>query len=283
MQDLSRLLADWPFEPDGITVRVITGEDGREKIQLRVDLGLLQMDLDGRPDGALIHGAASWLDYYEVQQQVHDGAHPDGPPFVLDSAACAELLREGVQYYHRYLSFWHLRRFELCARDTARNLKLFAFVRKFARADRDKLQFDQWRPYVTMMHTRSVAMPLVEMQLLDAALPVIDAGISAIEDFLREYGQEERLESVRELSFLRRWKRELESQLKASSESLEAADFDAEGNGPSVATDADPLARLHAELKSAIEEERYEEAARLRDEIRQQQGFPPSSLPDSLN
>jgi hypothetical protein len=282
VQDLSRLLADWPFEPDGITVRVITGEDGREKIQLRVDLGLLQMEIDGRPDGALIHGAASWLDYYEVQQQAHDGAHPDGPPFVLDSAACAEMLREGVQYYHRYLSFWHLRRFELCARDTARNLRLFAFVRKFARHDRDKLQFDQWRPYVTMMHTRSVAMPLVELQLLDAALPVIDAGISAIEDFLREYGQEERLESVREISFLRRWRRELESQQNTSSEPTEDSAFDSEGEETSAAKESDPILRLHADLKAAIEAERYEEAARLRDEIRQQQGFPPSSLPDSL-
>jgi hypothetical protein len=282
VQDLSRLLADWPFEPDGITVRVITGEDGREKIQLRVDLGLLQMEIDGRPDGALIHRAASWLDYYEVQQQEHDGAHPDGPPFVLDSAACAEMLREGVQYYHRYLSFWHLRRFELCARDTARNLRLFAFVRKFARHDRDKLQFDQWRPYVTMMHTRSVAMPLVELQLLDAALPVIDAGISAIEDFLREYGQEERLESVRELSFLRRWRRELESQQNASSEQTENSAFDTDSEETAAIKESDPIVRLQAELEAAIEAERYEEAARLRDEIRQQQGFPPSSLPDSL-
>lgn len=280
MQDLSRLLAEWPFEPDGITVRVITGEDGREKIQLRVDLGLLQMEVDGRPDGATIHGAVSWLDYYEVLQREHDAAHPDSSPFVLDSAACAELLREGVQYYHRYLSFWHLRRFELCARDTARNLRLFAFVRKFARHERDKLQFDQWRPYVTMMHTRSVAMPLVELQLLDAALPVIDAGITAIEDFLREYGQEERLESVRELSFLRRWKRELESQHRSANETQEDAPFDSEGEA--LQKEPDRIVRLSAELKAAIEEERYEEAARLRDEIRQQQGFPPSSLPDSL-
>lgn len=282
MQDLSRLLADWPFEPDGITVRVITGEDGREKIQLRVDLGLLQMDVDGRPDGILIHGTPSWLDHYEAQQQEHDAAHPDGPPFVLETPVCAELLREGVQYYHRYLSFWHLRRFELCARDTARNLRLFAFVRKFARHDRDKLQFDQWRPYVTMMHTRSVAMPLVELQLLEAALPVIDAGIKGIEDFMREYGQEERLETVRELSFLKRWKRELEGQLYPESDAAE----NAEGNDPLLdeagANDSDPLARLNAALQTAIEEERYEEAARLRDEIRQQQGFPPSSLPDSL-
>jgi hypothetical protein len=201
---------------------------------------------------------------------------------VLDSAACAELVREGVQYYHRYLSFWHLRRFELCARDTSRNLRLFAFVRKFARHERDKLQFDQWRPYVTMMHTRSVAMPLVELQLLDAALPVIDAGIAAIEDFLREYGQEERLESVREISFLRRWRRELETHKASSGETQDDTSPGADGEEAGDAKGSDPIARLHADLQAAIEAERYEEAARLRDEIRQQQGFPPSSLPDAL-
>jgi hypothetical protein len=279
VQDISRLLADWPFEPDGNTARIIVGEDGREKIQLRVDLGLLQMEIDGRPDGVLIHGTNSWLDYYETQQQEHDGAYPDGPPFVLESTDCGELLREGVQYYHRYLGFWHLRRFELCARDTARNLRLFAFVRKFARHDRDKLQFDQWRPYVTMMHTRSVAMPLVELRLLEAALPVIDAGIEGIEDFLREYGQEDRLESVRELSFLKRWRRELAAQQNATNESV--ADTSPDNTREALEKDIDPLARLNAALQQAIAEERYEDAARLRDEIRQQQGFPPDSLSDS--
>ena len=41
--DISDILADWPYEPGQISARKITGDDGKEKIQLRLDLGLLQM------------------------------------------------------------------------------------------------------------------------------------------------------------------------------------------------------------------------------------------------
>ena len=51
-KDLGPILGDWPHEPGQITVRKIRGTDGRVKIQLRVDLGLLQMEADGRPDGS---------------------------------------------------------------------------------------------------------------------------------------------------------------------------------------------------------------------------------------
>ena len=49
--DLNTILKDWPYESGTVKVRKITGLDGREKLQLRVDLGLLQMEITGRPDG----------------------------------------------------------------------------------------------------------------------------------------------------------------------------------------------------------------------------------------
>ncbi len=71
--------------------------------------------------------------YHQRRQSEHDAANPDGAPYLLEPEDCAELLREGVQYYHRYMCFWHLGFYELCARDTERNLRLFAFVREHAR------------------------------------------------------------------------------------------------------------------------------------------------------
>ncbi len=174
-KDISNTLEGWDYDPDQISVRIVTGDDGREKIQLRLDLGLLQMEFDGRPDGKRVCGCASWLDYYQRKQRDHAANDPD-EPFLLESEDCALLLREGVQYYHRYISFWHLERYELCARDTNRNLRLFAFVRDHGRHTKDKLQFDQWRPYVTMMHARAVATPLIGLKDYRAALGAIDAG-----------------------------------------------------------------------------------------------------------
>jgi hypothetical protein len=260
--DIDPILSDWQYRPDEITVRVIEGDDGRRKIQLRLDLGILQMEFDGRPDGRRIHDEESWFAYHQKRQQDHDAANPDGAPYLLEPEDCAELLREGVQYYHRYICFWHLGHYELCARDTERNLRLFAFVRGHARDDRDKLRFDQWRPYVTMMHARAVATPLVELEQWDAAAGVLDAGIRGIERFLEEYGQTEQAPRVGELTFLRQWKEEIQSKIDAES----GTTLETVVAPPSSAMDR--AAELRAQIELAVAEERYEDAAMMRDELR---------------
>src|SRR5258706_747776 len=62
--DLNDLLRDWPHEPGMIKVRKILGTDGKEKIQLRIDLGVIQMETTGRPDGQEPHDYESLLDYH---------------------------------------------------------------------------------------------------------------------------------------------------------------------------------------------------------------------------
>jgi hypothetical protein len=265
-KDISQNLDGWDYDPDQISVRIVKGDDGREKIQLRLDLGLLQMEFDGRPDGRRIEGCASWFDYYQLKQREHDAKNPDATPFQLESEDCVRLLREGVQYYHRYISFWHLERYELCARDTSRNLKLFAFVRDHARNTKDKLQFDQWRPYVTMMHARAVATPLLGLRDYRAALGAIAAGVEAIRQFLGEYEQLHNAENCSELVYLLRWREEIASK--------ESGQTDGEPR--------DPLARLQADLQQAVNEERFEDAARLRDTIRQHSQGPETRGPDAL-
>jgi hypothetical protein len=258
--DIDPILRNWPYRPDEITVRVIEGEEGRRKIQLRLDLGILQMEFDGRPDGRRIHDEESWFAYHKRRQRDHDTANPDGAPYLLEPEDCAELLREGVQYYHRYICFWHLGSYELCARDTERNLRLFSFVRGHARDERDKLRFDQWRPYVTMMHARAVATPLVELEQWDAAAGVLDAGIRGIERFLEEYDAVERASQVGELTFLRQWKEEILTKIQ------EEGGSKVEG-AISAPQSIDRATELRTQIKLAVDEERYEDAAMLRDEL----------------
>src|ERR1043166_4331588 len=64
-KDILPLLKGWDYEPGTINVRKINGADGQPKLQMRLDLGLLQMELDGRPDGTRPHGCDSLLDYFE--------------------------------------------------------------------------------------------------------------------------------------------------------------------------------------------------------------------------
>jgi hypothetical protein len=248
-QDISRILTDWDYDPDQISARIVRGDDGREKIQLRVELGILQMEIEGRPDGTRPESSESWLDFEEQRQQVYDLSHPDGPPFRLDEAQCMRLWREGVQYYHRYVAFWHLEQYERCARDTARTLRLFAFVRTHAEQERHRVYFDQWRPYVTMMHARAVATPLLNNKDVDQALQVIDSGIEAIQEFLDDYGQSERARECAELISLERWRDEVLRSGQAASPQLK-------------------VRALRQRLEEAVAAEEFEEAARLRDEIR---------------
>lgn len=82
--DISGALRDWPPEPGQIQVRRILGIDLKEKIQLRVDLGVLQMETAGRPDGERPHGCECLLAYYsglaEVKtKQAPRGANPKNP------------------------------------------------------------------------------------------------------------------------------------------------------------------------------------------------------------
>ncbi len=250
-KDITRILAGWDFVQDELSVRIVSGDDGRDKIQLRTDLGLMQMEFDGRPDGERPGGFPTWLEFQEARQQEHAAR---GERFELTSEDLGNLLREGVQFYHRYLSFWHLSRYDLCARDTQRNLRLFAFVCAHARDERDKLQFDQWRPYVTMMHARAIAMPFIESRRWTQALQTIDEGVAGIKRFLKEYRQSQRAKECQELQFLLNWREEVEKLRSGETAGVQ-----------------ETLDRLQAELGKAIEREDFEEAARLRDEIRRKE------------
>lgn len=263
-RDISSVLEDWEFRPDEVTVRVVPGDDGRDVVQLRLDLGLMQMELHGRPDGRRVEEHESWFDLHLARQRAHDTRNPDGAPYALQPEDCAELLREGVQYYHRYVSFWALERYELCARDTERNFRLILFVRDHARLDRDKLQFDQWRPYVAMMHARAVATPLLGAGNREGAVAAIDLGVQRIERFLADYGREEQAPQVNELMFLVRWRREVAGEPRRALPK------------PGSAAE-DPLDALRRRLAEAIADERYEEATGLRDELRRLENPPPPS------
>ena len=60
---LDELLEKWPFDPESLCVRLLKGADGRDIIQLRIDLGILQLDTTGRPDGMRPEGYSTLLDW----------------------------------------------------------------------------------------------------------------------------------------------------------------------------------------------------------------------------
>lgn len=241
--DLNTLLEDWPHIPGQIRVRKITGSDGREKIQLRIDLGLIQMEVKGRPDGLRPHGSESLLHWHRKRAR---RAAASGRPFSLGAEECGELQQEAIQYYHRYVALFELGDFERVAHDTERNLDLFDFVLKYAEREELAWQFEQFRPYVIMMRTRARASMKLAKSELRAAIREIETGRDRIVQVLRE--RPEPAESSAETEFLTEWLEELSRKRPLSK-----------------------LEKMQREMAQAIAVEAYERAAELRDAIRQLQ------------
>ncbi|HID95824.1 MAG TPA: hypothetical protein EYP53_07185 [Candidatus Latescibacteria bacterium] len=237
-KDISRIIEGWEYRPDQISVRKIMGDDGREKIQMRLDLGLLQMATKGRPDGKRPHGKESLLEHYLALARKNDD-------FVLDSEDCLELQREAIQYYYRYLSLFELEEYEGVVRDTERNLRVFDFVAKYALHEKDKWAFEQYRPYVIMMNTRAKGLISLRNKDYSKALKQIEEGIKRIEAFFEEYDRADLVEECAEVELLKKWAEEI--------------------------TKRRPLTRkekLERMLQEAVNNEEFEKAAKLRDRIR---------------
>src|SRR5580700_3402731 len=143
--DLNDLLREWPHEPGQIKVRRILGSDGKEKIQLRIDLGVIQMETTGRPDGERPHGCESLLTYHQALAQEKETANER---YVLSPEEVSELQQEGIQYYHRYISLFQLNDYLGVIRDTQRNLEMFQFVAEHALPEELAQSVEQFTPYV---------------------------------------------------------------------------------------------------------------------------------------
>lgn len=243
--DIGKTLDDWPYEAGQVTVRKIRGDDGREKIQLRLDLGLLQMETTGRPDGQRPHGCDSLLSHYEQRLEEHKSAHGSDEGFKVDESACEELRSEAIMYYHRYLAEFVLEDFSAVERDTNRNLRLLDFLLAYAAEESDRNSFEQYRPYIIMMNTRARAQLALRDKRPRAALAIAKLGIDRLKQFYKRFGQDDVGTSSGEIAVLRAFAKEIEGHLPV-----------------------DPLKRLKQDLIKAVREERYEEAARLRDKLR---------------
>jgi hypothetical protein len=243
-KDITPVLKSWEYEAGTINVRKVTGLDGQPKLQMRLDLGLLQMEMSGRPDGERPHGRESLLDFYEEKLAEHNRKAGTEIGFALTTEQCQSLREEAVMYYHRYLSLFVLEEFPGVVRDTDRNLRVLDLCGKYATDEQDRLILEQYRPYITMMNARAQASIRLEHKQYAQAIKHVEEGMEKIREFYERFGQEEAYSKSNEVRVLKRFSREIQRKLPV-----------------------DPMERLRRKLERAIREERYEDAAKLRDEI----------------
>jgi len=241
--DLRSLLDAWPHDPDD-NVRIVRGNDGREIMQVRLPLGVEQYELDGRPDGRRPHGMESALDH-QLRRLAAAKAKGREELFELSPDACAELFEEGTLYYYRYLSLFRLKDWKRTLRDTARNLRLFDFVKRYASREKDRLHLEKWRPYVVRMNAVAAALIELEQGHHDKALGLVQTTIQRIEALEELEDETFKFEQQRSVLALRELAAQLEQTRPLSR-----------------------LERLERELRAAVEQQQFERAAQLRDRIR---------------
>src|SRR5579863_4131789 len=208
--DITQLLEQWDYQPGQPSVRKFVGKDGLEKIQLRVDLGLLQMNVEGRPDGKRPLGHASLYDFYVAKLHKHVGAN-DGSDagFHLSSDDCAKLQLEAFQYHNRYNCLLQLNDYAGVMRDTERNLAVFDFVRKHAENEDLAWALQQFKPQLLMVHTRARAGESLNVKDYQIAIGQIEEGIAQIREFYREHARPEMHDQSGELNYLKSWLEEV--------------------------------------------------------------------------
>jgi len=242
--DLRELMESWPYDPEN-EARIVRGKDGREILQVRSPLGLEQLEMQGRPDGARPHGMDSALEFHQ-QKLARAKAAGSEAQFELSAQDCAELFGEGTLYYFRYLRLFQLRRWADTVRDTTRNLQLFDFVRRHATREEDRQHLEKWRPYILRMNAAASALHWLERGDAPKALKIVQGGreqIAALDEMDDDTFRFERKRSVAALH-------DLEKQIQQK-QPVSAVEL------------------LQRELRHAIEQQEFERAAELRDRIRE--------------
>jgi hypothetical protein len=252
-KDISHILANWPCEGDRLDARCILGDDGRELLQLRVALGVLQMGFDGRPDGERPFGQSSLLKHLVRLTE-------SNPTARIDAETWTELDREVMQYYHRRQALLivgarsqaesdstrAIGYFNGAVRDAEHNLSIMDFIKRHCDDEEYVQGHERYRPYV-LMH-RTLAEAQIELARHDAEESVerIKAGILQIEAVYKEAGTPELLAQDPSIVQLRA----LEHQIRK---------------------DHNITRTLREQLDAAVENEEFELAVELRDRLRAKQ------------
>jgi hypothetical protein len=244
--DITQLLEQWDYHPGQVSVRKFKGKDGLEKIQLRVDLGLLQMNAEGRPDGKRPFGQETLLDHYKLAFEKHRKAHEGSDEgFAITAEDCARLQQECIQFHHRYICLFQIDDFEGVLRDTGRNLKAFEFVKRHAPGEDVSWSVQQFFPQLLLLRTRANGALALKEGRFDETIETIDTTLEQLRSFYHDHSRHDLMEQSGEIRSLEAWREEIRAHRPRSERE-----------------------KLQTALDEAVRREDYEQAAKVRDALR---------------
>lgn len=253
-EDLDNILTGWDYDPtdERANVHLVVGADGREKIQLRVRFGVLQLFADGAPDG----GGESHLDRLMRELAAYRAKRGSEEGFAINAMRTALISQEIMDYYQRRVCAFLLGDYRRAMRDAEHNLDLMRMLKKFSVDENAVFSHDRYRAFVMMDRARAAAMLAAEKDDIQHALGEIDETIEGITSFYKEYSREDMVGESKEIDVLLALKAELRKDY----------------NIP--LTTPERIEALRDEQARAIAHEDYEKAARIRDEIERLEEHP---------
>jgi hypothetical protein len=235
-QDIDFILKHWPFQPGAVSARFAEAADGRKVMQMRIEMGLLQMETSGRPDGWRPGGFETYLDYLNSQIVAQ------GESFAFTDENRMEIEREFLQFYHRRICCLALREFGLAIADADHTLALMDVITHWSTDPEWTFSHEQYRPFVIFHRAQAASLAAVQDSNPEQAVEEINLALEQIREIFANLEAEERFDND-----------ELVTQLVQLKESLRSE----YGLGRT----------LYEQLDDAIAAEQYERAALLRDEI----------------
>jgi hypothetical protein len=248
-RDIDEALHGWPFDPEPgeISVREVRARDGRTVLQVRQELGLLQMEVHGRPDGARPHGFATYLDYLRHRAAGRGlGKGGKAPPWSMEAEHCQEADREFVQFYHRRVAWLALQRYDMALRDADHTLALMDFVLRHGINPDYVASHERFRGPVLFHRTQAAAALALERRRPEEAIDAVREGIDRIAAHRDTWDADHDQEEIPHQSLIEQLML-LETEIRKN--------FAVEKT-------------LREQLDEAVATEDYERAARLRDQIR---------------
>jgi UvrB/uvrC motif len=239
-QDIDFVLRGWDYKPGVVQARLVEALDRRQVIQMRVDLGVLQLEVDGRPDGTEPQGFATYFDYLQERSR---GAQKAGQPFVLDEEQSQEADHEFLQFYHRRVCWLALREYAKAIRDADHTLNFMDLVKRHSPGDEYTQAHEQYRPFVLFHRTQAASALAVEKDNPELAIDELRDGLERLNAFFIDFGVEDQMEEDPMVQHLRKIETTLREQYHIG-------------------------ATMHEQLDQAIAAEDYERAAQLRDALK---------------
>lgn len=205
--DLTDALRGFPYEPGRVRARLVRARDGREVLQVRVELGILQIECDGRPDGL-------------------ESAFGPGCDLTTPAGAAAARL-EVAQLEQRTVAF-------LAAGDPVRALRdtesiLASLDRLLDEAPEAEREWaESARFSVVVLRTRAMVAALVRLGRQREASAAVDHGLALLRVEAERIGIDEQFDSLGDVRALRTLRESLVPQLPPAERSelqarLEAA------------------------------------------------------------